>query len=375
MTKRSLEKPEQLKLLLDRGRANNGAPCGLAIERAQKWILHFNLEHLHGPEEVPYEKDELVVVCVVRDGRPYVRSFVEHYLSMGVKHLIFLDNGSTDGTVEALKAYPNVTVLRTTLPYKRYEYPMTQYLIERFGRERWCLCVDIDELFDYPYSDVVNLKALLGYLNDNSYTAVVSYMLDMFPEKPLSEAASDEDDVPLKERHRFYDISNVRKRSYDTNASDAWDHWAYRRGWCDISEVRAQGYPAADAPNRPVNWERRKACGTGNVLTSEDIEVYTHGIQNTVFGDNSVSLTKHPLVFVDEEIKPKDLSSHSVSNARIADFTCVLFHYRYLDLYEWLRQAVREDRYWGTHSSKYKSGWKSWRRTLGSWLKVRAPGS
>jgi Glycosyl transferase family 2 len=39
---------------------------------------------------------------LVRDGRPYVRSFVEHYSSMGVKHLIFLDNGSTDGTVEAL---------------------------------------------------------------------------------------------------------------------------------------------------------------------------------------------------------------------------------------------------------------------------------
>jgi hypothetical protein len=39
---------------------------------------------------------------LVRDGRPYVRSFVAHYSSMGVKHLIFLDNGSTDGTVEAL---------------------------------------------------------------------------------------------------------------------------------------------------------------------------------------------------------------------------------------------------------------------------------
>ena len=82
MTKPSLEKLEQLKLMLSR--LENGAPTGLLLERVQKWILHFNLEHLHGPEKVAYEPDELIVVCLMRDGRPYVKAFVEHYLSMGV---------------------------------------------------------------------------------------------------------------------------------------------------------------------------------------------------------------------------------------------------------------------------------------------------
>src|SRR5918997_5064192 len=117
MTRRSPEKLEQLKLMLNRGRTENGAPHGIFLERAQKWMLHFNVEHLHGPEEVAYGPDELIVLCLVRDGRPYVRSFMEHYASMGVKHMVFLDNRSTDGTVEALKEYDNVTVLRTTLPY------------------------------------------------------------------------------------------------------------------------------------------------------------------------------------------------------------------------------------------------------------------
>src|ERR671917_1572852 len=92
-------------------------------------FLHSRIEHLHGPEEVPYAEDELVVVCLVRDGRPYVKSFVEHYLSLGAKHIFFLDNGSTDGTVEALKEYDNVTVLRSTLPYKEYKYLFKQHLI------------------------------------------------------------------------------------------------------------------------------------------------------------------------------------------------------------------------------------------------------
>src|SRR5215210_225800 len=213
-----------------------------------------SIEHLYGPEEVPYDEDELVLVCLVRDGRPYVRSFVEHHTSMGIKHMFFLDNGSTDGTVEALKEYENVTVLRTTLPYKRYKGSMKQYLIERFGRGRWCLCVDIDELFDYPYSDVVVLGSLLGYLNERSYTAVVAQMIAMFPEEPLSDRASHLLDEPLMKRHRFYDISNTRRQYYSSTNVDARDHYAYRYGFLDISDIRAQGSSATKVHNARDHW-------------------------------------------------------------------------------------------------------------------------
>src|SRR5215217_729194 len=307
MTERSPQKLQQLQLMLDRGRRENGAPPGILLERVQKWILHFNLEHVHGPEEVAYEADELVVVCLVRDGRPYVKSFIEHYLSLGAKHLFFLDNGSTDGTVEALKSYDKVTVLRTTLPYRQYEFSLKQYLIARFATDRWCLCADIDELFDYPYSDAVSLSSFLSYLNSNSYTAVAVQMLDMFPEEPLSGSREGNlPDEPLKERHRFYDVSNIRREN--------------------IKELRRR-FPS-------------------NVLESDEIEAFRGGVRETVFGINS-DLTKFPLVFLDGRIKPMDDSSHWVDNARIADVTCVLFHYKFLDVYfhEQAVQAVREEQY------------------------------
>ncbi len=281
-------------------------------------IVHPSVEHVHGPEVVTYTTDELVVLCLVRNGRPYVRSFVEHYSSMGAKHMVFLDNGSTDGTVEALKSYDNVTVLRSGLPFKRYQMLMKRYLIERFGRGRWTLSVDMDELFDYPYSDVVSLGSLLRYLNEGSYTGVVVQMLDMFPERPISDAASDEDE-PLKELHRFYDISNVREQDY---------------------------------------WEFPFVSGVGNVLANEEIGIYRNGIQNTVFG-TLPALTKHSLIFLDGEVKPVDRSAHSVSNARIADLTCVLFHYKFTNhLYELIRDAARRENYM-RNSGKQKK-----------WLKV-----
>ena len=269
------------------------------------------IEHRYGPEKVDYGPDELVVVCLVRDGRPYVKSFVGHYLSLGAKHLFFLDNNSTDGTVETLKGYDNVTVLRTTLPYKEYKYLFKQYLIERFGKkDRWCLCADIDELFDYPYSDIVGLSSLLRYLNERSYTAVVAQMLDMFPKEPLLDRAGNPDE-PLKELHRFYDISNVQRKG--------------------IREHR---------PTR------------NNIYESDDIEAFHSGIRNTLFGTKPF-LTKHPLMFSDGRIKPIDGSSHWVDNARVANLTCVLFHYKFLDEYfhKKAASAVREQPW---HVSSYK---------------------
>src|SRR5215218_9019989 len=280
--------------------------------------LRSSIEHLHGPEEVDYEPDELVVVCLVRDGRPYVKSFVEHYRSVGAKHLFFLDNNSTDGTVEALKNYNNVTVFQTMLPYKEYKHLMKQYLMGSFGKkDRWCLCVDMDELFDYPYSDVIGLGSLLGYLSSNSYTAVAAQILDMLSEESLSGQEGNLQDEPLKERHRFYDISN-------------------------ISRMRFKELPHRDKRN--------------NTLVSDEIEIFRDGMRSAIFSDRPL-LTKFPLVFTDGRIKLFDGSSHWVANAKIADITCVLLHYKFLDGH-FYKQAMRQGQYHDdsaryTHYKKY----------------------
>ena len=279
----------------------------MSIER----IGGFEVEHLCGPEEIAYKDDELVVVCLVRDGEPWVRTFVEHYISLGVRHLVFLDNNSGDGTVSAASEYDDVTVLRVALPFDadvdgtRGQVVMRKYLIERFGKGRWSLCVDIDELFDYPYSDVIGLESLLGYLDSKSYTAVVAQMLDMFPERPLLELA-DSPDEPLKEVHRFYDISGLERVS---------------------------------------RKERSRRLSTDNItLESDEIEWFSGGLRRTIFDLPGPWLTKYPLVYCDGSLEPDP--PHGVRNARIADLSCVLFHYKFLKNFrEQAVRAVREEQY------------------------------
>jgi hypothetical protein len=201
---------------------------------------------------------------------------------------------------------------------------MKEYLISRFGRGRWSLYVDIDELFDYPYSDVVSLRSLLRYLNENSYTAVVAQMLDMFSDRALSSQISKQDE-PLKELYKFYDLSNVEKKDYGP-----------RRG-------RRSNVAANDATK---NYGPRRGRRS-NVAANDDIKIHKGGIRRDLFEANFV-LTKHPLMFFDGEVRHKnnDNGLHSIRNARVADFSCVLYHYKLVDGFrERVAQAAREENY------------------------------
>jgi hypothetical protein len=271
------------------------------VQWLRRWRVRLGVKHLYGPREIAYAPDELVVVCIVRNGRPYIKSFIDHYLSLGVKHIVFLDNGSYDGTVAFARDHARVTVIQSELPYKKYEGAMIHYLISRFGKDRWTLYVDIDELFDYPYSDVVSLSSLLRYLNEKSYTAVVTQVLDMFPNRALSSRVNQKEE-PLKELYRFYDLSNVKNNDYKSGS---------------------------------------------NVIANVNIKRLRDGIRASLF-DVPLALTNHRLIFCDGAVRPaaSGRGLHRVENARLADLSCVLYHYKLVDGFrEWAARVVREESY------------------------------
>ena len=75
-------------------------------------------------------------------------------------HFVFLDNGSTDDTVEQLCAWEHVTVLQTDAPDQKYENTMKRYPGGTYSRRQLEPVRDIDELFDYPWSADLPLSPL-----------------------------------------------------------------------------------------------------------------------------------------------------------------------------------------------------------------------
>jgi glycosyltransferase involved in cell wall biosynthesis len=256
--------------------------------RLHERIVSLSVRHHYGPKAVRLSRNEAAVTCVLKNGEFYIQQFIEHYLRMGFRHIFFLDNGSSDKTVEIAKTYENVTVYRCKLPIETYQASLKRHLAESAIVGGWCLDVDIDEFFDYPFSDRIGLQKFLDYLNGKHYTAVITQMLDMFSDRPLSYLAQRRQE-DLKQIYHYYDLSQVRKTNY-------------RESELALAYARENELP-----------------GGGTALCFG-------GIRKTLYGIDPL-LTKHSLFRLGDgmELFPH---IHFVNKARLADVSCLLLHYK-----------------------------------------------
>jgi len=257
--------------------------------RLRQAEVSFSLTHIHGPRAIRNAPNEAIVTCLVKNGDFYLDQFVDHYLRLGFKHICFLDNGSSDKTVERAIAHQKVSVYRSTLPVHGRQGLLKQQLVRKVVGTGWCLDVDIDELFDYPYSNILSLPQFLEYLNAKDYTAVIAQMLDMFSDKPLS-SLTQRCDENLKDVHRYYDISAVTRVEY-------------RKDRLTL------------------------AHGDRNHVSSGDTAVFWGGIRRTLYGIKCL-LTKHSLFRADAPLK-LFTHVHYVNGARLADVSAALLHYKF----------------------------------------------
>lgn len=263
----------------------------LRLDNLKKKIIDFKVRNIYGPDKVELSNDDVIVLCLVKNGGTYIKNFIKHYFDLGARHIVFLDNGSSDNTVKFAKCFENVTILETDFPFKNpNEMIMRDYLIERFAKNHWSLCVDIDEFFDYPFSDKISLKQLIRYMNENSYTALVCHMLDLFPISISRYSKS-----PFSKRvHRYYDISAIKKINYYFD--------------------------------------------DGRVLDSP-IKIFLGGIRKILF-NRDFFLVKHALLFKNDTTIRSRLG-HLLVSGNIADFTAVLFHYKFTrDFFYYVEDAV-----------------------------------
>ncbi len=269
-------------------------------------LLPSKIKHLHGPLQIGSDPDDVIVISVMRNSKEWLKSFLTHHRRMGVRHFVIIDNGSTDGSVELLSQQPDVTLLQTYAPYHAYENTMKRYLAERFCRDHWCLCVDADEQFDFPGSSRMALASLIQYLRTRGFNAVVTQMLDMFSDRPISEARIDRDD-DLRVQYPFYDLTDIVKTPYQFGK-----------------------------------------------VSNAAIKTHHGGIRKAVFGTNN-GLSKVSLFFMDGKIKPF-IAWHHALHAHLADISCVLLHFPFVDSFgSKIAEAVTSGRYGYLTTDEYVS--------------------
>ena len=56
-------------------------------------------------------KYKMVVVSIMKNEAPYIKEWINYYLSIGVDHFYIYNNNSSDSTEEILKSFPKVTCI------------------------------------------------------------------------------------------------------------------------------------------------------------------------------------------------------------------------------------------------------------------------
>lgn len=248
------------------------------------------VQHVHGPATLDVPKSEVLAIVLVRDGSYYMDVFFEHYRRLGVQHFAFIDNGSTDDTLTRLMREPGVIVDQCTLPLAGYEDLIRQYPAQKYGQNRWCLYVDMDELFTFEGAEMLGLSGLTAHLETQGATALMAQMLEMFPKAPLRETA-ELSYAQAVETFSFFDISHVRRYPYHS------------------SEIEFA------------------ALLTDNTVPNDALQFCFGGVRGKVFGENCC-LTKHPLIFNGSEVTPAP-HPHLSMGVRCADITGVIKHYKF----------------------------------------------
>jgi hypothetical protein len=274
-------------------------------------------KHIYGPTYIPLKSNEITVVCLVQNGEIFIESFISHYRKLGVKHIFFMLNNSSDNTIYHLRKYKNVSVFINNLPYRKYAWCLKPYLISHFAKNKWCICADIDEFIDYPFSNGIKLKKLLEYLNKKSYNSVTSQMLDMFSKQTLSKQLNKQY-IFRKNNFKYFDLTNIRK-------------------------TRLPGK---------------------NIISNKNIKFHKGGIRARIFGLNDLYLTKFSIIRLADQSQIDNFGTHIISkNAKIADFSCVIYHYKLIPtLYLQCKKAISDNNYFD-NSIQYKKYFQKFQKS------------
>lgn len=135
------------------------------------------------------QPDAILGALTVRNEIVRLPFFLEHHRKLGVGHFLIVDNASDDGTTAYLADQPDVSLWTTAHSYRlsRFGMDWLTWLQIRYAHGHWCLTLDADEIFIYPYHDTRPLRALTEWLDENGRSSFGALMLDMYPKGRLQD--------------------------------------------------------------------------------------------------------------------------------------------------------------------------------------------
>lgn len=153
--------------------------------------------------------DSILLLVTLRNEKVRLPYFLRYYRDLGVDHFFVVDNGSDDGSREYLAAQPDVSIWTTKGSYKSSRFGMDwiTHLQRKYCDGHWCLTVDVDEFFVYPFCETRPLRALTDWLDVSAVRSFSAMLLDLYPHGNMMSQSYREGQDPF-EIAQYFDSGN-----------------------------------------------------------------------------------------------------------------------------------------------------------------------
>ena len=85
---------------------------------------------------------QLVLVCCQRNEKSRLTHFLEYYRNLGVEHFLFIDNDSSDSSLDYLSGFKDISIWTTNYSYKKSNFGMhwCNYLLNTYCQKKMVYC-------------------------------------------------------------------------------------------------------------------------------------------------------------------------------------------------------------------------------------------
>jgi glycosyltransferase involved in cell wall biosynthesis len=152
----------------------------------------------------PFSKEvrrgEVICFSTVRNEKNRLPFFLKHYRELGIRQFCFIDNNSTDGTLEYLCEQPDGAVWISSHGYRasRFGTDWLNYLLNKYARNQWVLIVDADEVLIYPEWGDVSISELTEKICSKNQRALAADLIDLYPHARLNYSPAGQSENPIE---------------------------------------------------------------------------------------------------------------------------------------------------------------------------------
>ena len=137
------------------------------------------MEKLKGFTTPETDDNSIILISVIKNEYLLLDYFIKYYSKIGITHFIFIDNDSSDDTIDYLLNLDlNILLFKTTDSYRdaKFGTVWVNNMLNTYCKDKWCIVLDIDEII---YND--NLLELRNQMEEQQSNVCKFYLLDMYP--------------------------------------------------------------------------------------------------------------------------------------------------------------------------------------------------